>query len=115
MPTELLFHVDCLVTCAAPPDVEVPPPFRGPQFNMHLGRGACLKGPDLAFTVFFQLNARDEAEAKARAADAVKEALAALEKERPKQALPDELDLHEDRIVVMCLAAREVAGTPSKR
>ena len=113
MPTEVLFHVDILITCAAPPDVEVPEPFRGPKFNMLLARGARLIGPRLAFTVLFEVNAGDEDEAKLKAADAVKEVLDSLDRQKPEdKMLPDELDLHEDRIVVAGLAVRRVAGVP---
>ncbi len=113
MPTEVLFHVDILITCAAPPDVEVPEPFRGPKFNMLLARGARLIGPRLAFTVLFEVNAADEDEAKLKAADAVKEVLDSLDRQKPEdKMIPDELDLHEDRIVVAGLAVRRVAGVP---
>jgi hypothetical protein len=112
VPTEVLFHVDLLITCAAP-DVEVPDAFSGPKFNMLLARGARLIGPRLAFTVLFEVNAVDENEAKLKAADAVKEVLDSLDRQKPDdKTLPDELDLHEDRIVVAGLAVRRVAGVP---
>jgi hypothetical protein len=113
VPTEVLYHVDVLITCAAPPDVAVPEAFRQPKFNMLLARGARLIGPRLAFSVLFEVNAADEEEAKLKAADAVKEVLGSLERQQPgDRGLPDELDLHEDRIVVVTLAARRVAGVP---
>jgi hypothetical protein len=111
VPTEVLFHVDVLITCAAPPGVEVPDAFRQPKFNMLLARGARLIGPRLAFTVLFEVNAADEAEAKVKAAGAVKEVMDSLDREQPDdKTLPDELDLHEDRIMVVTLAVRRVAG-----
>ena len=85
MPTEVLYHVDILITCAAPPDVEVPEPFRGPKFNMHLARGARLIGPRLAFTVLFEVNAADEEEAKAKAAAAIKEVLDSIDRQQPER------------------------------
>ena len=115
VPTEVLFHVDILITCAAPADVEVPEPFRGPKFNMHLARGARLIGPRLAFTVLFEVNVADEEEAKAKAAAAIKEVLDSIDRQQPDdKVIPDELDLHEDRIVVAGLAVRRVAGIPER-
>ena len=91
----------------------MPDAFRQPKFNMLLARGARLIGPRLAFTVLFEVNAADEPEAKLKAADAVKEVLDSLDRQQPgDQTLPDELDLHEDRIVVVTLAVRRVAGVP---
>jgi hypothetical protein len=113
VPTEVLFHVDVLITCAAPADAEVPDPFRGPKFNMLLARGARLIGPRLAFTVLFEVNAADEEEAKRKAADAIKEVLGTLDRQQPEdQTMPADLDLHEDRIVVAGLAVRRLAGVP---